>query len=64
VPPKLPELVSGHYLLDFGCVTKGINKSRKVKMTNLSPQQVGWFWLVGWLVGGRPTVCIESKQAR
>lgn len=46
VPPKLPALVSGHYLLDFGCVTKGINKSRKVKLTNMSTQQVrqhaGW----------------------
>lgn len=41
VPPKLPELVSGHYLLDFGCVAKGINKSRKVKLTNMSTQQVG-----------------------
>jgi hypothetical protein len=39
-PPKIPELVSGHYVLDFGCVTKGINKSRKVKMTNMSTQQV------------------------
>jgi hypothetical protein len=37
--PKLPELVSGHYLLDFGSVTKGINKQRKVKLTNLSAQQ-------------------------
>lgn len=41
VAPKIPELVSGHYLLDFGCVTKGINKSRKVKLTNMSTQQVG-----------------------
>jgi hypothetical protein len=40
VPPKIPALVSGHYLLDFGCVTKGINKSRKVKLTNMSTQQV------------------------
>jgi hypothetical protein len=40
VPPKIPELVSGHYLLDFGCVTKGINKSRKVKLTNMSTQHV------------------------
>lgn len=40
VPPKLPALVSGHYLLDFGRVTKGINKSRKVKVTNMSTQQV------------------------
>lgn len=40
VAPKIPELVSGHYLLDFGCVTKGTNKSRKVKLTNMSTQQV------------------------
>lgn len=40
VPPKIPALVSGHYVLDFGCVTKGINKSRKVKLTNMSTQQV------------------------
>lgn len=40
VAPKLPELVSGHYLLDFGSVVKGINKSKKVKMTNMSSQQV------------------------
>lgn len=38
--PELPELVSGHYLLDFGSVTKGINKSKKVKMINLSSQMV------------------------
>lgn len=42
VPPKLPELVSAHYVLDFGSVTKGINKSKKVKLTNMSPQQVTW----------------------
>jgi hypothetical protein len=41
VTPKIPGLVSGHYLLDFGCVTKGINKSRKVKLTNMSTQLVG-----------------------
>lgn len=40
VAPKLPELVSAHYVLDFGSVTKGINKSKKVKLTNMSPQQV------------------------
>lgn len=40
VAPKLPDLVSGHYLLDFGCVTKGTSKSRKVKLTNMSSQQV------------------------
>jgi hypothetical protein len=40
VPPKIPELVSGHYLLDFGCVIKGVNKSRKVKLTNMSTQYV------------------------
>lgn len=40
VAPKIPELVSGHYLLDFGYVTKGTNKSRKVKLTNMSTQQV------------------------
>lgn len=45
VAPKLPELVSGHYLLDFGCVTKGVNKSRKVKMTNMSTQQVKHYGL-------------------
>jgi hypothetical protein len=39
-PPPLPELVSGHYLLDFGYVTKGINKSKKVKITNLGTQPV------------------------
>jgi len=32
--------VSGHYLLDFGYVTKGINKSKKVKITNLGTQPV------------------------
>jgi hypothetical protein len=32
--------VSAHYVLDFGSVTKGINKSKKVKLTNMSPQQV------------------------
>lgn len=46
VPPKLPALVSGHYLLDFGSVTNGINKLRKFKLTNMSTQQVrqhaGW----------------------
>jgi hypothetical protein len=40
VAPKLPELVSAHYVLDFGSVTKGINKSKKVKLTSMSPQQV------------------------
>eukprot|EP00775_Hariotina_reticulata_P008964 gene8964-9139_t len=42
VAPKLPDLVSGHYLLDFGCVTKGTSKSRKVKLTNMSSQQVAF----------------------
>jgi hypothetical protein len=37
---KLPDLISGHYLLDFGCATKGTTKSRKVKLTNMSSQQV------------------------
>jgi hypothetical protein len=40
VAPKLPELVSAHYVLDFGSMTKGINKSKKVKLTNMSNQQV------------------------
>jgi hypothetical protein len=38
--PKLPELASAHYVLDFGFATKGVNKSRKVKFTNTSMQQV------------------------
>lgn len=41
VAPKIPELISGHYVLDFGSVVKGVNKSRKVKMTNMSSQLVG-----------------------
>lgn len=40
--PKLPDLWSAHYLLDFGFVTKGINKSRKVKLTNTSTQTVSY----------------------
>lgn len=40
VAPKLPQLVSGHYVLDFGSVIKGVNKSKKVKMTNMSSQLV------------------------
>jgi hypothetical protein len=36
VPPKLPELYGGHYLVDFGYVTKGTNKTRKVKLINTS----------------------------
>jgi hypothetical protein len=38
--PAVPELISGHYLLDFGYTTKGINKSKKVKLTNMGVQQV------------------------
>ena len=52
VPPKLPELVSAHYLLDFGHVTKGTNKSRKIKLTNMSAQQVR-----------APTRCSSSQHA-
>ena len=50
--PAIPELVSGHYLLDFGYTTKGINKSKKVKLTNMGMQQVSRSYLrrsVGFL---------------
>ena len=40
LPPKLPNLVAAHYVLDFGFATKGVNKIRKVKITNTSMQQV------------------------
>jgi hypothetical protein len=39
-PPKLPGVAAAHYLLDFGFATKGVNKARKVKITNTSMQQV------------------------
>jgi hypothetical protein len=39
-PPQLPELASAHYLLDFGFAAKGVNKTRKVKITNTSMQSV------------------------
>lgn len=38
--PKLPAVASAHYVLDFGYATKGVNKTRKVKVTNTSVQQV------------------------
>jgi hypothetical protein len=39
-PPKLPGLASAHYVLDFGYATKGVNKTRKVKISNTSMQRV------------------------
>ena len=38
--PKVPELCAAHYVLDFGYVSKGLNKSRKIKFTNISTQPV------------------------
>lgn len=38
--PQLPALISGHYLLDFGPVVKGLSKSRKVRLSNLGSQAV------------------------
>lgn len=60
VPSKIPELVSGHYLLDFGCVTKGINKSRKVKLTNMSTQHVSHMLTYALQLAAPPPNCLEE----
>ena len=39
-PPKLPPIASAHYVLDFGFAAKGVNRTRKVKVTNASVQQI------------------------
>lgn len=39
--PVVLGLVAAHYVVDFGYVTKGTSKSRKVKLSNISTQAVG-----------------------
>lgn len=38
--PPVPALYSAHYVLDFGCVTKGTTRTRKFRMANPSSQSV------------------------
>ncbi len=38
IQPKLPHIFSSHFIVDFGCVTKGTPRTRKFKMTNPSTQ--------------------------
>jgi hypothetical protein len=62
--PKIPDLASAHYVLDFGFATKGVNKARKVKITNTSMQQVGskWAWFKVGAVSTLLLLCIQSAM--